>query len=189
MTTPPLTRQSLLLAQFDTSYEYLVERLKGLGDEEYNWEPAPNSWGVRRREHAATAHALGGGEWVLDHERGTPDPPPVATIAWRICHIVQGQQMRHDYTFGTKSLQEDTLILPGNVAEAMEWMRRTHAAWRTGLAGLSESDLDIVGLSTYPWGLDPRLPFGAIWWWTNRELIHHGAEIGLLRDLWANRGP
>lgn len=30
-------------------------------------------------------------------------------------------------------------------------------------------------------------PFGAIWWWTNRELIHHGAEIGVLRDLWAAR--
>jgi hypothetical protein len=29
------------------------------------------------------------------------------------------------------------------------------------------------------------LPFIAIVWWTNRELIHHLAEIALLRDLWA----
>jgi hypothetical protein len=32
------------------------------------------------------------------------------------------------------------------------------------------------------------LPFIAIVWWTNREFIHHSAEIALLRDLWSARG-
>ncbi|HMQ34901.1 MAG TPA: DinB family protein [Chloroflexaceae bacterium] len=183
----PLTRRDLLLAQYDTSYEYLIERLAGLSDAEYHWEPVAGCWGVRRRAEAVTPHALGAGEWVLDYERAELHPAPVTTIAWRLCHIVYGQRMRHDYTFGARSLQRDSLALPADAAGAVAWLAESHAAWRAGLAGLRDEDLDVVGLSSYPWGLDPQLPFGAIWWWTNRELIHHGAEIGVLRDLWAAR--
>lgn len=185
----PLTRHALLLAQYDTSYDYLIGRLQGLDDPEYTWEPAPGSWSVRPRAQATTPHALGAGAWVLDYERAQLTPAPVTTIAWRLCHIVYGQRMRYDYTFGTRSLQRDSLELPGSASEALAWLEESHRAWRAGLAALAEADLDTVGLSSYPWGLDPTLPFGAIWWWTNRELIHHGAEIGLLRDLWAAQRP
>jgi hypothetical protein len=41
--------------------------------------------------------------------------------------------------------------------------------------------------SSYPWGLDPKLPLADILWWQNREMIHHGAEIAMLRDLYAHR--
>ena len=183
--TPPLSRRDLLLAQYDTSYEYLINRLIGLSDAEYQWEPVVGCWSVRRRGEAVTPHPLGAGEWVLDYERAELDPAPVTTLAWRLCHIVYGQRMRCDYTFSTRSLQRDSLALPGSAQEALAWLTESHTAWRGGLEGLDEADLDVVGLSAYPWGLDPQLPFGAIWWWTNRELIHHGAEIGLLRDLWA----
>ena len=37
----------------------------------------------------------------------------------------------------------------------------------------------------YPYGLDPEIPFIGIIRWTNRELIHHLAEVALLRDLYA----
>lgn len=183
----PLSRRDLLLAQYDTSYAYLIDRLGGLSDAEYRWEPAPGCWGVRRRADAITLHPVGAGEWVLDYTRAEIEPAPLTTLAWRLCHIVIGQRMRHDYTFGSRSLGRDALTLPGSADEAVAWLGESHVAWRAGLAGLSEADLDVVGLSAYPWGLDPNLPFGAIWWWTNRELIHHGAEIGLLRDLWAAR--
>jgi len=39
----------------------------------------------------------------------------------------------------------------------------------------------------HPRGPDPQLPFIAIVWWTNRELLHHMAEIGVLRGLWSAR--
>lgn len=182
---PPLTRRDLLLAQYDTSYEYLLDRLQGLTDAEYQWEPVVGCWSVRRRGEAVTPHPIGSGEWVLDYERAELHPAPVTTLAWRLCHIVYGQRMRCDYTFGTRSLQRDSLTLPGSAEEALSWLAESHTAWRAGLAGLDEADLDVVGLSSFPGGLDPQLPFGAILWWTNRELIHHGAEIGLLRDLWA----
>lgn len=32
-------------------------------------------------------------------------------------------------------------------------------------------------------GSDPEEPFIRIVWWVNQELLHHGAEIVLLRDL------
>ena len=45
--------------------------------------------------------------------------------------------------------------------------------------------LDQIGYGQFPGGLDPKLPFICIVWWTNRELIHHLGEVGLLRDLWS----
>lgn len=180
----PLSRLDLLLAQYETSYEYLIDRLQGIDDQEYFWEPVPRCWSVRQRSEAVTPHTIGKGAWVMDYERAELDPAPVTTIAWRLCHLVYGQRMRCDYTFGTKSLQRNDLTLPTNAHAAVAWLEDSHQAWRRGLLSLSDADLDIVGLSTFPWGLDPTLPFGAIVWWTNRELIHHGAEIGLLRDLW-----
>ena len=36
--------------------------------------------------------------------------------------------------------------------------------------------------------VDAPLGLGIVWW-TNRELIHHTGEIGVLRDLWAARQP
>jgi hypothetical protein len=44
-----------------------------------------------------------------------------------------------------------------------------------------------VGRSTYPNGSDPDDPFLHTAWWVNQELLHHGAEIALLRDLYRDR--
>lgn len=41
-----------------------------------------------------------------------------------------------------------------------------------------------MGLSTYPQGSDPDDPFTDIVWRVNQEVLHHGAEIALLRDLY-----
>jgi len=46
---------------------------------------------------------------------------------------------------------------------------------------------DQDGLSTYPHGSDPDDPFIDIVWWVNQEVLHHGAEIALLRDLYRAR--
>ncbi|MEU4495589.1 hypothetical protein AB0F96_19570 [Streptomyces sp. NPDC023998] len=32
--------------------------------------------------------------------------------------------------------------------------------------------------------MSPDEPFIAIVWWVNREVLHHGAEIALIRDLY-----
>ncbi len=43
---------------------------------------------------------------------------------------------------------------------------------------------DQVGRSTYPDGGDAEEPFIEVVWWVNQEVLHHGAEIALLRDLY-----
>ncbi|WP_329466967.1 hypothetical protein [Streptomyces sp. NBC_01431] len=43
------------------------------------------------------------------------------------------------------------------------------------------------GHCTYPHGSDPDEPFIDIVWWVNQELLHHGAEVALLRDLYRAR--
>jgi hypothetical protein len=59
--------------------------------------------------------------------------------------------------------------------------------WRDSVAAMTAGQLETPGFGQYPYGLDPQVPFIAIIWWTNREFIHHLAEIALLRDLWRAR--
>ena len=56
MTIPP--RLAPLLAQFDFARERLAERLAGLTDEEYRWEPVPGCWSIRRRLEGPAPGAL-----------------------------------------------------------------------------------------------------------------------------------
>ena len=73
--------------------------------------------------------------------------------------------------------------------------RRARSAAAFGLAvalacGADSADdaaLDMVGRSTYPYGSDSDDRFIDIVWWVNQELLHHGAEIALLRDLYRER--
>lgn len=178
------SRLGLLTDQYETSSTMLRERLNGLSDEEYFWEPVANCWSVRRRNEAKTSHVVGQGEWVFEQEPGDPQPAPFTTIAWRLCHIISGQMMRCDYTFGRKQLTENAIEFPGSADDALAFLERSHTAWVAGLHNLTDADLNVVGLSSYPDGLDTQIPFGPLLWWTNREIIHHGGELGLLRDLW-----
>ncbi|HEY8597500.1 MAG TPA: hypothetical protein VIL85_03660, partial [Thermomicrobiales bacterium] len=57
-------------------------------------------------------------------------------------------------------------------------------AWREALLSADDAALDRVGRSSYPSGSDPNEPFIETIWWENQELLHHGAEIALLRDLY-----
>lgn len=62
-------------------------------------------------------------------------------------------------------------------------------AWRTGLEQMTDEDLDTVGRSAFPHGLDPHRPLIEIVWWLNKELIFHAAEIWFMRDLYACPAP
>jgi hypothetical protein len=58
-------------------------------------------------------------------------------------------------------------------------------AWRVGLDRMTDEDLDTVGRSAFPHGLDPTLPLIEIVWWMNKELLFHAGEIWIVRDLYA----
>lgn len=176
------------MSNLETSREISHARLAGLSDAEYLWEPTPSAWSVRRRGAAATAHAFGSGEWVLDRVHPEPDPAPVATIAWRVGHLWAGFSQRWDWTFGDHALGEDALEFTPSAAVALERLWTLLEQWQASVAALTDEQMDRVGFGQFPGGLDPQVPFIAIVWWTNREFIHHMAEIALLRDLWSVRG-
>jgi hypothetical protein len=75
---------------------------------------------------------------------------------------------------------------PVTADAALAFLADGAGRWRT-VFELPEAELAKIGRSRYPHGLDPQLPLLDILWWVNRELIHHGAEIAMLRDLYAWR--
>jgi hypothetical protein len=50
---------------------------------------------------------------------------------------------------------------------------------------MTDEQLDVPGFGTYPYGLDPQIPFIGIVRWVNREFIHHLAEVAVMRDFYA----
>jgi hypothetical protein len=121
---------------------------------------------------------------VLERARPEPDPPPFTTIAWRLCHLAIFMHLRADYTIGTKAMSWETFMIPDTAAAGQATLVAASTYWREALTSADDAALDQVGRSSFPWGLDPTLPFLDISWWVNQELLHHGAEIALLRDLY-----
>ena len=180
-------RLGLLLDQLATSADMSRARFDGLTDEEYLWEPAQPAWSIRRRDAAVSPGAFGRGDWVIDHDR-EPEPPPVTTIAWRLGHLIDMFESRWHWTFGPRNTDPKELVAFTPSAQvALDQLWSQTDRWLTDAATLTDEQLDMVGYGQYPYGLDPQLPFAAILWWMNRELIHHAAEVALLRDLYRAR--
>ncbi|MET7447267.1 MULTISPECIES: DinB family protein [unclassified Streptomyces] len=196
-----------LLDQFDLARERLTGRIAGpfvdsgsgtdvevppLTDEEYLWEPVPGCWSVRRRDTGpgpgATA-LTGAGDWGRDTApHPHPSPPPFTTLAWRLSHLSELLTLRADHTAGSRSLTRDDYRPVGDAAGALADFGASADAWRAALLGADDAALDTVGYSSYPHGSDPEDLFLETVWWVNQEMLHHGAEIALLRDLYRVRG-
>ena len=181
---PPITdttpaRLRPFLEQWDYITGVLFERLEGLTDAELLWEPAPEVWTVR----------LVDGRPRPDAEVWPPtaEPAPPRTLAWTLGHL-GGMRVRADWLVGHHQLRGDDLEWPMTAEAAIEFAREGIAAWRTGLSQMTDDDLDTVGRSAYPGGLDPELPLIDIVWWVAKELLWHAAEIWYVRDLYAASG-
>ncbi|MFD4228712.1 DinB family protein [Streptomyces sp. NPDC058545] len=206
MATPP--RLIPLLQQFDFARGRLADRMTGpvmdsgngtdvevasMTDEEYLWEPVPGCWSVRRRAAGPGPGAtvlVGAGDWGRDSAQPPhPTPPPFTTLAWRLSHLSELLALRADHTDGSHTLTRDDHVVAGDAAGAIAAFESAASAWREALLGADDAALDTVGHSTYPHGSDPEDPFIETVWWVNQELLHHGAEIALIRDLFrARRG-
>ena len=84
-------------------------------------------------------------------------------------------------------MSEDDIDWPTTALEGLAFLQKGLAAWRDGIGAMNDVDLDTIGRSAYPGGLDPTLPLLDIVWWVNKELIEHAAEIWFVRDLYAAR--
>lgn len=155
----------------------LRPRLDGVTDAEYFWEPVPGAWTVR---------PTGSGGFAPDWEWPTPRPAPVTTIGWRLCHIWMVFAQRADFHFGGRTMTLERLPWPGTAQAALEAIDETAAAWRAGVQGLSAEDAERHSEGP-PGSLDGQFPLWAVVLHVNREVIHHGAEVALLRDLYEAR--
>lgn len=201
MDIPP--RLAPLLEQYDWGCLRLINRITGpevdsgngllvavepMTDDEYRWAPVPGAWTVRRHADGPGPRALqlfGAGTWGRDgHRAPEPQPPPVTTIAWRLSHLSEMLALRADYTMGGRSLTRETYPAHGDTAGGVAAFVAATEAWRGTLVHCDDAALDAVGYSTYPYGSDAREAFIDIVWWVNQEVLHHGAEIALLRDLY-----
>lgn len=164
----------------------LRSRLAGLSDDEYFREPVKGCWNVRPRGESTAPIAAGSGEFTIDFAWPQPDPPPVTTISWRLGHVIVGVfGMRVASHFGGPPVDYQTFAYAGTAAEALRQLDEAYAAWVDGVRGLGEGGLARpCGEAEGPYA---AYPMGALVLHINREVIHHGAEIALLRDLYRDR--
>jgi hypothetical protein len=172
-----------LLSAFDHACDRLAARLASLDDVEYFWEPAPGCWSLRPD---------GAGHWLLDGGGGggpAPDPVPVTTIAWRVGHVA-GLALGGfaDRLFGDGSLDAEGIDFPPRAAGAVPFLRANYGVWRAGLETLDDDRWAApLGQAWGPYAEDSVEDLALH---VFDELVHHGAEIGLLRDLYAaGAGP
>lgn len=176
-----------LLEQLTWHWEQqLRPRLDGLSDDEYLWEPVAGAWSLRPRGQARTSMAAGGGDLVADFEHPAPTPAPITTIAWRLGHILVGVLGARNAThFGGPPVDYVTKVWPATAADALAELDAEYERWVKGVGGLDEDALARpVGEAE---GDFAAYPYAALVLHIHRELIHHGAEIALLRDLYAHR--
>jgi hypothetical protein len=129
------------------AFSRLRDRLSGLTDDEYTWEPAPG----------------------------------VATLAWRLGHIADLLAEERNAAWLGVPAQPG----PGPAADAASALLALDAAfevWTAVLAEVPGSSLaEPIGPVGGPYADDSRRAFVLH---VLDELIHHGAEAALVRDLW-----
>ena len=175
-----------VLRASDQAWERLAARLAGLTDDEHLWEPVPDCWSLRRADD---------GVWRLDGDggdggpAGAPDPPPFTTLAWRLAHVRLsfigfGDRMFRD---GATTLQ-DVPFSPdaGGALRALheDW----RSWWREPLGALDEAAWSRpIGSAFGVWASSSTTDLALH---VLDELVHHGGEVGVLRDLYrCHRGP
>jgi len=188
-TTPPGNTTlwtDRLVEQVDWHWQHALRpRLDGLSDEEYFWEPAPG-WNVRPRDADAPPVAgvrAGSGDVTIDFAFPEPDPAPLTTIAWRLGHIIVGVlAMRNASHFGGPAADYESWSYAATADEALAQLDAAYSTWIAGVRGLGDAAMERpCGPAEGPYG---EMPMATLVMHIHRELIHHGAEIALLRDLY-----
>jgi uncharacterized damage-inducible protein DinB len=124
-------------------------------------------------------------EGLTDDELAWRPGEEVATIQWRLDHIIWTLADRSARHFGRDPVAEETYPFSTTAAGALELLDREYATWVAGVHSLGEEGLLLPsGPAEGPWHASPR---AAIITHVHKEVIHHGAEVALLRDLYAVR--
>jgi DinB superfamily len=160
----------------DYVYERTRSRLAGLTDDEYFWEPVPGCRTIRQTES---------GDYHAD-AADQPGTPPFTTIAWRLWHLIEnyGAQRQPEWLGLERAPggfeREDPA--PPTAAEAMAGLARAYRFWQDLLRELPVASWwERLGPIAGEYAESDK---AALVLHCLDEQIHHGAEIGVLRDLY-----
>lgn len=157
-------------------------RLAGLTDDEYLWEPVDGAWSLRPS----------GPDGWLEPQILQPEPPipPVTTIAWRAMHVGRDVLGKRARAFFDPAAADADMYdarhwpspLPGAAAGALALLDEAYGLWRRGVAALDDEAMPRpLGPRGGPYAEDSMAKLVLH---VNREVMAHGAEICLLRDLY-----
>lgn len=161
---------------------HLRPRLEGMTDAEYFWEPVEGAWSVRPAGEGSAPLQVGTGAYRCDFALPEPDPAPVTTIAWRLAHLVVGifGERAHSH-FDGPEITYPGFAYAGSADEALAQLDAGYDRWTRGVRALGEDGLRrACGPAEGPFA---DHPLSELVLHLNREVIHHGAEIALFRDL------
>ena len=163
----------VMVTVLDEAWTRLADRLDGLAEAEYLWEPVAGCWSVRPV----------GGQWLVDRPEPAPDPAPVTTIAWRMWHI--GSECLAGYT--ANGLAAWPLPVHGrewfaDPGDAVAAMQTAYEVFRSAIEAIGDDGRWAPLGPT--WGPYAESSWLALVVHALDELAHHGAEIALLRDLY-----
>ena len=116
----------------------------------------------------------------IDFSYPPPQPEPFTTIAWRMAHDIVGVlPMPNQFHFGGPPADYKSWhYATTDAATALQQLDDAYARW-IDAAGLARP----VGPKEGPYA---DHPMSALVLHINREVIHHGAEIACLRDLYVH---
>lgn len=162
----------------DYAYGRLRDRLDGIDDDEFAWEPVPGSWTVR--EQPDGTFTADGNDQSGSHAYSYA--PPLTTLAWRLWHIIDFLEAGRTATWLGLDVDVERPPVLGTVTDALDRLDRAAALWHERLSSLDDDGLAVqVGAVGGHYGDASRNSFALH---ILDELIHHGAEVALLRDLY-----
>jgi len=160
----------------DYAYRRTRSRLAGLTEDEYFWEPVPGCCTVRRTES---------GDYRAD-DADRPGTPPFTTIAWRLWHLIENYGgKRNPEWLGVErppgGFERDDPA-PATAAEAIAVLGRAYDFWQDLLQELpAASWWEPLGPVAGQYAENDK---ASLVLHQLDEQIHHGAELGVLRDLY-----
>jgi len=161
----------------------LRPRLDGLTDDEYFWQPVRGCWTLSRRGESSAPIGLGGGEFTMDYAKPPHEREPVTTIAWRLAHLISLFGLPDAPHFTNPAADLSAFAYSGTAEGALRQLDEGHDAWISDVRKLGEAGIvRPQGAISPPEFADA--PIAKLILYINMEVIHHGAEIALLRDLY-----
>jgi hypothetical protein len=166
-----------LIGLSEFSFQRTRARVAGLTDEEWLWEPVAWSWTLREIHD----------EWAFDWLPTAlmKGPPPVTTIAWRLGHLIDNYAGARNRPWLGLEPDAPMSTFTGSAASEVDRLDEAYAQWDKTLHDVDDAALDAKLGSIAGEYAEHTLASFVLH--ELDEVIHHGAEIGVLRDLYGAR--